>query len=124
MMLLLSNLRQGGTREGQVTVYAWGGPDRASPARRSARLGMSAPPRATVERHRCGCRGERSSSYFAREVLQGRRFAADEADTEVLHRREDPPVPSSSVATVPRAPECSARLRSMLWTTFACWECD
>jgi serine/threonine-protein kinase RsbW len=33
-------------------------------------------------------------------------------------------VPSSSVATVPRAPECSARLRSMLWTTFACWDCD
>jgi anti-sigma regulatory factor (Ser/Thr protein kinase) len=33
-------------------------------------------------------------------------------------------VPSSSVATVPRAPESSARLRSLLWTTFACWECD
>jgi len=33
-------------------------------------------------------------------------------------------VPSSSIATVPRAPECSARLRSMLWTTFACWDCD
>ncbi len=31
---------------------------------------------------------------------------------------------SSSVATVPRAPESSARLRSLLWTTFACWECD
>jgi anti-sigma regulatory factor (Ser/Thr protein kinase) len=33
-------------------------------------------------------------------------------------------VPSSSVATVPRAPESSARLRSLLWTTFACWDCD
>ena len=33
-------------------------------------------------------------------------------------------MPSSSIATVPRAPECSARLRSMLWTTFACWDCD
>ncbi len=31
---------------------------------------------------------------------------------------------SSSVATVPRAPESSARLRSLLWTTFACWDCD
>ena len=31
---------------------------------------------------------------------------------------------SSSVATVPRAPESSARLRSLLWTTFACWSCD
>ena len=28
---------------------------------------------------------------------------------------------SSSVATVPRSPESSARLRSLLWTTFACW---
>jgi anti-sigma regulatory factor (Ser/Thr protein kinase) len=33
-------------------------------------------------------------------------------------------VPSSSVATVPRAAESSARLRSLLWTTFACWDCD
>ena len=33
-------------------------------------------------------------------------------------------MPSSSVATVPRAPQSSARLRSLLWTTFACWECD
>ena len=33
-------------------------------------------------------------------------------------------VPSSSVATVPRAAQSSARLRSLLWTTFACWECD
>jgi serine/threonine-protein kinase RsbW len=33
-------------------------------------------------------------------------------------------VPSSSIATVPRAPQSSARLRSMLWTTFACWDCD
>lgn len=32
-------------------------------------------------------------------------------------------MPSSSVATVPRAPESSARLRSLLWTTFACWDC-
>ena len=31
---------------------------------------------------------------------------------------------SSSVATVPRAPESSARLRSLLWTSFACWSCD
>ncbi|NHC46675.1 ATP-binding protein [Motilibacter aurantiacus] len=31
---------------------------------------------------------------------------------------------SSSVATVPRAAESSARLRSLLWTTFACWACD
>ena len=30
----------------------------------------------------------------------------------------------SSVATVPRSPESSARLRSLLWTTFACWACD
>ncbi len=29
---------------------------------------------------------------------------------------------SSSVATVPRSPESSARLRSLLWTTFACWQ--
>ena len=29
---------------------------------------------------------------------------------------------SSSVATVPRAPESSARLRSLLWTSFACWD--
>ena len=28
---------------------------------------------------------------------------------------------SSSVATVPRSPESSAGLRSLLWTTFACW---
>jgi serine/threonine-protein kinase RsbW len=33
-------------------------------------------------------------------------------------------VPSTSVATVPRAPESSARLRSLLWTVFACWDCD
>jgi anti-sigma regulatory factor (Ser/Thr protein kinase) len=33
-------------------------------------------------------------------------------------------VPSSSVATVPRLPESSARLRSLLWTAFACWDCD
>ena len=33
-------------------------------------------------------------------------------------------MPSSSVATVPRAAASSARLRSMLWTTFACWDCD
>jgi serine/threonine-protein kinase RsbW len=31
---------------------------------------------------------------------------------------------SSSVATVARAPESSARLRSLLWTSFACWSCD
>jgi serine/threonine-protein kinase RsbW len=31
---------------------------------------------------------------------------------------------SSSVATVARAAESSARLRSLLWTTFACWSCD
>ncbi|NHC15102.1 ATP-binding protein [Motilibacter deserti] len=31
---------------------------------------------------------------------------------------------SSSVAVVARAPEASARLRSLLWTTFACWSCD
>ena len=31
---------------------------------------------------------------------------------------------SSSVATVPRAAASSARLRSLLWTTFACWDCD
>lgn len=31
---------------------------------------------------------------------------------------------SSSVATVPRAPESSGRLRSLLWTTFACWDAD
>lgn len=28
---------------------------------------------------------------------------------------------SSSVATVPRSPQASAELRSLLWTTFACW---
>jgi serine/threonine-protein kinase RsbW len=33
-------------------------------------------------------------------------------------------VTSSSVATLPRAPESSSRLRSLLWTTFACWACD
>jgi len=33
-------------------------------------------------------------------------------------------VASSSVATVPRAPQSSALLRSLLWTTFACWDCD
>lgn len=31
---------------------------------------------------------------------------------------------SSSVATVPRAPESGGRLRSLLWTTFACWDAD
>ncbi len=31
---------------------------------------------------------------------------------------------SSSVATVPRSAESSARLRSLLWTMFACWDCD
>jgi serine/threonine-protein kinase RsbW len=31
---------------------------------------------------------------------------------------------SSSVATVPRTATSSARLRSLLWTTFACWSCD
>ena len=31
---------------------------------------------------------------------------------------------SSSVATVPRSPESTARVRSLLWTTFACWDCD
>ena len=31
---------------------------------------------------------------------------------------------SSSVATVARAPESSARVRSLLWTSFACWSCD
>lgn len=31
---------------------------------------------------------------------------------------------SSSVATVPRAPESGALLRSLLWTTFACWDCN
>ena len=29
---------------------------------------------------------------------------------------------SSSMATVPRSAEASARLRSLLWTTFACWD--
>lgn len=33
-------------------------------------------------------------------------------------------MPSSSVATVPRAPESSSRLRSLLWTAFACWDAD
>ena len=28
---------------------------------------------------------------------------------------------SSSVATVSRSPQASAELRSLLWTTFACW---
>ncbi len=31
---------------------------------------------------------------------------------------------STSVATMPRIPEASARVRSLLWTTFACWNCD
>ena len=31
---------------------------------------------------------------------------------------------SSSVATVARAPESSARLRSLLWSSLACWSCD
>ena len=31
---------------------------------------------------------------------------------------------SSGIATVPRAPESSSRLRSLLWTTFACWDAD
>jgi anti-sigma regulatory factor (Ser/Thr protein kinase) len=29
---------------------------------------------------------------------------------------------SSSVATVPRSAESGSRLRSLLWTTFACWD--
>ncbi len=31
---------------------------------------------------------------------------------------------SNSVAAVARTPESSARLRALLWTSFACWSCD
>ncbi len=31
---------------------------------------------------------------------------------------------STSVAVVPRTAEAAARLRSLLWSTFACWQAD
>ena len=44
--------------------------------------------------------------------------------TETLLRVSTARGTSRSMAIVPRAPQSSARLRSLLWSTFACWNCD
>lgn len=44
--------------------------------------------------------------------------------TGALLREPTTRLTSRSLATVPRAPHSSARLRSLLWSTFACWDCD